>query len=48
MQIEPILLCSCWLISFAQQTTLIVATHAPDIAERADHWTLRGGNVSVS
>ena len=33
----------------AQQTTLIVATHAPDIAERADHrWTLRGGNVSVS
>ena len=33
----------------AQQTTLIVATHAPDIAEQADcRWTLRGGTVSVS
>ena len=32
-----------------QQTTLIVATHAPDIAAQADlRWTLRAGTVSVS
>ncbi len=33
----------------AQQTTLIVATHAQDIAEQADQrWTLRAGQVSVT
>ena len=33
----------------AQQTTLIVATHAPDVAARADvQWTLRGGGVTVA
>jgi putative ABC transport system ATP-binding protein len=33
----------------AQQTTLIVATHAQDVAAQADcRWTLRGGVVTVS